>query len=112
MADDLSPVYQGDLSLWTLTTYYRGTTAVRPLTGISAGACSYKLQPVGSSAPVSNGTGAIAILSPASNGQLTISPGAADVATPGEYLLWLLIPWDGSHLQHSDPYPIEIKYAP
>ena len=112
MADDLSPIYQGDQSPWTFTMYYRGTSTVRPLTGIAANACSYKLQPVGSSAVISNGTGTIAIPSPASNGVLTIAPSAADVATPGEYLLWLLIPWDGSHQQHSDPYPIEVKYAP
>lgn len=110
MADDLSPVFQGDRSTWTLTTYYRGTTTVRPLTGISAGACQYKLQSKDAPATVWTGTGTIAIPN-AGAGTLTIAPSAADVATPDTYWLWLLIPWSGT-LQHSDPYLVEVRAAP
>lgn len=111
MADDLNPVYQGDQSTWTLQMYYRGTTTARPLTGISAASCFYKLQPKDNSTPVSYGTGTLAIPNP-SGGVMTLAPSAADVATPDTYLLYVLVPWDGTHLQHSDPYTVVIQSAP
>jgi hypothetical protein len=111
MADDLSPIYQGDRNTWTLNQVFRVGGAARSLVGITPSSIVLKLQSEQRPGTVITLNSANIAIPNGAAGIATYAPSANDVATPDLYILWASVPWNGP-LQHCDPYPVEIRSAP
>lgn len=109
--DTLSPVYVGDRSIWTLPQVDRNNK-VKSLAGVSAGAILLKLQSQTDKTIVLSLTGTATIAGDGTSGILSFAPSAQDVATIGNYYLWVIVPWVSGTPQHSDPYVLDILAAP